>query len=312
MAIFSNGSKERFKSNLGFGRRSSVIEKELDLTTRGIIGGLGSLANDFGFNRRVTEFGANGAPSAHALDSWFGFASKGGKGYVHPVLEAPGKVKFATAATIDEATQNWGKYIDDAAESDRGLTAPLTRLRARIFHGIGGESSKVNRLLTRLGGLGTAFAPGMTAFGAISDATQGYKSGGITGAAIGAVGGYAKWAVTAKLISAALANPLVAIPIAAGLGGMAYAGYKMFDVRNRGNNYLRMGRMGGLSWNTGSTPGMQSQMASTIRQRGLMAMQHSRFNAMRALGNEGYMMSAPRSRYANSTAIYSQTPMLSY
>ena len=70
--------------------------------------------------------------------------------------------------------------------------------------------------------------------------------------------------------------------------------------------------MQGLSWSRGATPGMDSQQANTIRQRSLMAMQNSRFNAMRAMGNESYMMSAPRSRYANSTAITGQTPMLSY
>jgi hypothetical protein len=51
-------------------KNSSFIDRELRLTTRGFIGGLGSIANDFGMNRRITGYGTEGKPT-YGVDSFF-------------------------------------------------------------------------------------------------------------------------------------------------------------------------------------------------------------------------------------------------
>jgi hypothetical protein len=119
-------------------------------------------------------------------------------------------------------------------------------------------------------------------------------------------------AVQGQMIGATLAHPLLMLGGASLMMASYKVGHGIFDVRTRGNNYLKMGRAGGLSWNTGSTPGMDSQVASTMRGRALMSMENSRFNAMKSLGNESYMMTSPSARYANSTQLGSQQPMLAY
>jgi hypothetical protein len=57
---------------------------------------------------------------------------------------------------------------------------------------------------------------------------------------------------------------------------------------------------------------MSSSIGASVRQRAINAMENSRFNAMKAIGNESYMMSAPKARYSGSTAIYGTSSMLSY
>jgi hypothetical protein len=292
---------------------SSVVRNELQLTTT-FVGGIGSIANDFGFNRRVdidsaTATGGN----VKYVDSFFGRVMGGGgqAQYVHPVFNRLKTDRWQAAESADDATRMWGKYFQEASESG-GFTGAINKGKLKAFNFFGGETSFINRTLTRAGGLGTLVPVGMAAYGAIGDFKEGYRDGGIVGGTVSAATGYLAWGAIGKGVSWALWNPGKAI---AGLGIAAaatYTAYKTFDVKNKGVNYLKMGRMGGLSWNSGSTPGMDSAMAGTIRQRSLMAMENSRFNAMRAIGGESYMMAAPRSRYANSTAIYSQSPMLSY
>jgi len=293
-------------------KNSSFVDRELRLTTRGIIGGLGSIANDFGMNRRITGYGAGGKP-VYGVDSFFGSVTRGGNGYIHPLLDSPGKVKFGVSATLEEATAKWGQHIRDTAKNETGFMKLLTGTRAKLYEGIGGgDKGKLNQFLARAGGAGTLIAPTLTGVGAMMDFREGYRDGGVIGGAVGAATGYAKMAITNKIIAGALTNPVAGLVGAAALAGTMYSAYKIFDVRNQGNNYLKMGRMQGLSWSRGATPGMDSQQSNTIRQRSLMAMQNSRFNAMKAMGSESYMMSAPRSRYSNSTALVGQAPMLSY
>ena len=292
-------------------RNSSFIDRELRLTTRGMVGGLGSIANDFGFNRRISGYGEGGKP-VHGIDSLFGRVTRGGEGYIHPLLDSPGKVKFGVSATLEEATAKWGEHIRSTAKNETGFMKLLTGARAGIYERLGGDKGGINKLLARGGGAGSLIAPTLTGVGAMMDFREGYRDGGVLGGVAGAATGYAKMAVTNKIIAGVLTNPVLGLTGAAALAGTMYSAYKIFDVRNQGNNYLKMGRMQGLSWSRGATPGMDSQQSNTIRQRSLMAMQNSRFNAMKAMGNESYMMSAPKSRYSNSTAIVGQTPMLSY
>jgi hypothetical protein len=293
-------------------KNSSFIDRELRLTTRGLVGGLGSIANDFGFNRRISGYGQGGKP-VYGIDSFFGSVTRGGEGYIHPMLDSPGKVKFGVSKTLEEATAKWGQHIRDTAKNETGFMKLLTGTRAKLYEGIGGgDTGRLNRFLARGGGAGSMIAPTLTGIGAMMDFREGYRDGGVIGGAVSAVSGYAKMAITNKIIAGVLTNPVAGLVGAAVLAGTMYTAYKVFDVRNQGNNYLKMGRMQGLSWSRGATPGMDSQQSNTIRQRSLMAMQNSRFNAMKAMGSESYMMSAPKSRYSNSTAIAGQTPMLSY
>jgi hypothetical protein len=308
-------SGARDRANMAFQRNvrnSSFLDRELNLTTRGMIGGLGSIANDFGFNRRISGYGEGGKP-VYGIDSFFGSVTRGGEGYIHPLLDSPGKVKFGVSRTLEEATAKWGQHIRDTAKNETGFMKLLTGARAKLYEGVGGgDKGKINMLLARAGGAGSLIAPTLTGVGAAMDFREGYRDGGVLGGAVGAATGYAKMAIVNKMIAGVLTNPIAGLTGGAVLAGTMYSAYKVLDVRNQGSNYLKMGRMQGLSWNRGATPGMDSQQSSTIRQRSLVAMQNSRFNAMRAMGNESYMMSAPRSRYANSTAIYNQSPMLSY
>jgi hypothetical protein len=109
-----------------------------------------------------------------------------------------------------------------------------------------------------------------------------------------------------------LLNPVAGLALASAGGVLAYTAFKVFDVRNKGVQYLRSGRMGKVSWATGNTPGMSSSIGATHRQRAMNSMNSSRFNAMKAIGNESYMMNTPKSRYSNSTAMNNTAPMLSY
>lgn len=295
---------------------SSLLEREMDLTTRGFIAGLGSIVNDLGLNRRETAYGTNGKASAY-MDTFFGTTIRGGKGFAHPSMEVTssgtrtGRVVWSTKATAQEALEGWSTHIDDAVTHSSGVMRGMNRIRQFTFNLLGGKTSTINRTIARLGGAGTLVAPTFLGITAVSDFRQGYRHGGIPGGLVGAAKGVATGWIVNKIMASALLNPVAAVITGAALGATAYTGYKIFDVRNQGSNYLKMGRMQGMSWNKGPTAGMNSLMANTIKHRSIMGMENSRLNAMRSMGNEGYMMSAPKSRYANSTAIHSNSSLLS-
>lgn len=283
---------------------------ELNLTRQGFVGGLVSSANDFGLNRRLEAVapGAGGA-SEQAIDTFFGRVigakGAGGSKYFHPVFEAGGKeVRNRVADTLEDAVQGWEEYYANPANKGFGVN-----MGRRLFN-MFGEGGK--RFYTRVGGYSTLIAPVLMARSVLGNIREGYNEGGVPGALIGGFKGVAEGIVTNKIIGYALRHPIIGLGSAALMYGAYKYSYGVFDVRTRGANYLRMGRTAGLSWANGGTPGMDSQMASTIRGRALMAMENSRFNAMKTLGGESYMMSSPKTRYANSTAIYNTAPMLSY
>jgi hypothetical protein len=295
---------------------SSWLDRELDLTTRGFVAGIGSIANDLGLNRRVTEYASSAAdakPRAY-MDSFFGKGIRGGTGYVHPIMDDAGRVVWRTAATLDDATVGWARHIESAATnpSNGFLMKTATGMRRSIFNALGGSTGTLNKALTAAGGAGSLVAPALMGLTAISDFREGYRKGGVLGGIGKASVGIATGWVINKMVAAALLNPIVALTAGAVVAGTAYATYKVFDVKNKGNEYLRMKQMQGNPWTRGPTAGMGSNMANTIRQRGIAAMENSRFNGMRSMGNESYMINAPKGRYANSTAMYSQSPMLSY
>ena len=281
----------------------------MHLSSQGLIGGLASVANDFGLNRRIASYADKKASTY--IDSWFG-KSLSGSGYVHPVEEA-GKVIWKSANTLDAAERAWSQHIATTAQNSTGIMGALTKSRSFI-HGtiLGGQGSMANKALTALGGAGTTIAPLMTAGFIINDARNGYREGGVLGAAGGAATGYLQAALINKVISGVLLNPVAGLVGGGLLAATMYTSHKIFDVRNKGVEYLRMGRMQGLTWEKGPSPGMSGANIASMRQRSLNAMENSRFNAMKAIGNESYMMSAPKARYSNSTAINSIAPMLSY
>ena len=163
-----------------------------------------------------------------------------------------------------------------------------------------------------MGGLGSMIAPTMMGIGAISDFKEGYREGGLGRGAINTASGIIGGMVQNKVIASALLNPMAGLALASTGGVLAYTAFKVFDVRNKGAQYLRSGRMGKVSWASGNTPGMSSSIGATHRQRAMSSMNNSRFNAMKAIGNESYMMNTPKSRYSNSTAMNNTAPMLSY
>lgn len=300
-------------------QNSSFVNRELTLTSQGWLGNLVSVANDFGLNRMVSEYGPDGKSTAKTIDSFFGRVIRGGQGYAVPTFQAVkengkviNKVVWSTVDSLDNAAQAWSNHIKEAAQKTEGFDRYVAKARLKIHGLTGAPTSGVNKALAAAGGASKLFGPGLMLFGAVGDFKEGYREGGVVGGAVGAGMGIVKTKAMMEFGRAMLMNPLAGSIGALTIGGTIYSAHKMFSVSNQNANYIRMGRMQGLSFNSGNTPGMSGAMSSTIRGRALSAMENSRFNAMRSLGNESYMISAPRSRYANSTMISSQTPMLSY
>jgi len=289
---------------------SGFVQEELDLTTRGFFAGIGSVINDFGFNRRTGSFDTSGKPDSF-IDSLFGKALKQ-DGYVHPVFRAE-EATWRVASNLDDAYKGWKDFVKTSYDNSSGITKLFQGVRYhgfKILDSVG--DGWLNKQLVKAGGFSTIIAPALMAHGALGDFKEGYRRGGLIGGAFKTVTGLISGLVQNKVIAGILLNPATGL-LGAGITAAAgYTAFKIFDVRNKGAEYIRSGRMGGLSWNRGPTPGMSGSMAATARQRGLNAMNNSRFNAMKAMGNESYMMNAPKSRYANSTAIHGITPVLSY
>jgi len=289
---------------------SGFIQGELDLTTRGFFAGIGSVINDFGLNRRISGFDQSGKASGF-LDSFFGKAL-GSTGYVHPVYRAE-EAFWQVANNLDDAYQGWKNYISTSASRSSGI--------AKFFHGARYSGFKLldsvgdgwlNKQLVKMGGLSTMIAPALMGYGAIGDFKSGYRTGGVLGGIGNTALGITTGLVQNKVIAGALLNPAIGLTGGAVAAAAGYTAFKVFDVRNKGAQYMRSGRMGGISWNRGPTPGMSSSMGASVRQRAINAMENSRFSAMKAIGNESYMMSAPKARYSSSTAIYGTSSMLSY
>jgi hypothetical protein len=289
---------------------SAFVQEELDLTTRGFFAGIGSVINDFGFNRRTGSFDTSGKPDSF-IDSLFGKALKQ-DGYVHPVFRKE-EAYWRIATNLDDAYQGWKSYINASYQNSSGLSKLFQGVRYHSFKALDSVGGGwLNKQLVKAGGFSTLIAPALMAQGGLSDFKEGYRRGGLVGGAFKTVTGLVSGLVQNKVIAGILLNPGTGL-LGAGITAAAgYTAFKIFDVRNKGADYIRSGRMGGLSWNRGPTPGMSGSMAATARQRALNSMENSKFNAMKAMGNESYMMNAPRSRYANSTAIHGITPVLSY
>jgi hypothetical protein len=313
--------------------RNASIARELDLTTRGLAGGMASTINDFGFQSRI-EVDSAGAATGRDLRTTWGreWTTRGRGNYVAPVAAARevtsttgGRTRtdvgWRSVRNVEEMYGTWDDYIRQGANNS--FFGNL-RLRAYEFLGggsairddagriVGGQMSGVNRFIARAGGVGTMLPAGIATYFAAKDAIKGYDENGVFGAITGAAKGYVTGAMGSRVIGMSLLNPLTAGVGAAALGGMAYSAYKTFSVRSEGNEYLKQKKMSVSGWQRGPSQAFGSSIAMTMRQRSIQAMENSKFNGMKSLGNESFMMSAPRSRYANSTAIGNAVPIIAY
>ena len=289
---------------------NAFIQGELDLTTRGFVAGIGSVINDFGLNRRIGSFDSAGKPSTF-IDSFFG-KSLGSTGYVHPVYRT-GEAFWQVSSTLDDAYSAWKSYIQESYSKSTGLMRFAQGARYSAFKLLDNVGDGwINKQLVRMGGLSTMIAPTLMGIGAVRYFRSGYREGGLVGATMAASTGIVGGMIQNKVIAAALLNPMYTLGVGALTGAAAYTAFKVFDVRNKGAQYLRSGRMGKVSWAGGNTPGMSSSIGATVRMRAINAMENSRFNTMRAIGNESYGMSAPKARYSGSTSLYGVAPMLTY
>ena len=98
---------------------------------------------------------------------------------------------------------------------------------------------------------------------------------------------------------------------AGALVGIGYAAFKIFDVRNEGNQYLQSMRSQKTSWAKGVSS-FSGSVPATMRGRSLKAMEQSQFSTLKHLGSEASMLSAPRSRYATTTKVWGSRQMLSF
>lgn len=293
---------------------NSFLKSQIDLTRGGWASNFKSIANDF--NLRAYDPLTGDTPlrafGARILED----EANAGR-YAYPVLLEGRTVWSTTAASGDEgvkaAVEGWKNFAAEDLKASKGPVGNFLwhkTLRDKMLKSE--KMSVVNQFLARLGGAEHLIAPGFMFYSLYSGAKDGYREDGALGAVTGATSSLLLSMGQNYLIGAALGNPVAAAAILGGGGALLYSSYKIFDVKNQGNQYLKQGRMGGLSWNSGPTPGMSSQLNNTIRQRGIQAIEASRFNSMKALGNESYMYSSPLARYSNPAALNRLTPLSMY
>lgn len=265
---------------------SSLINHELNATMgRSLLSDLGSFASNLGFHRKVIS-GPNGASVTATA---FGNRILNSKGVGFNWLSGSdgvwsGHSTLDAAVTSNKGAGSLGALMGKNASKTTGVFGALNKAR----YASGGY------------GLGGAFA----AYTAYSSAAEEYSASGSMISSMGAGAmGLGKSLVQNKMIAVAIRNPWIFAPAAAGLGA-----YAVMDSYSAGNRYLRQTRLHEMNGNVSAAS--QSQQAYTMRQRSMMAMENSRFGAMRALGNEAMPMHMPKARYSNSN--YNDSPILGY
>ena len=274
--------------------RGGFIERELELTTKGLAGSMSSIINEWGFNRRESATGGT-------IDTKWGRAwtTKGLGRYVAPAEEG-----WMRVSGKRELYTQWDDYITNSKAFGSGAR--------RFAYGLlGGKNSSANRWLARMGGFGTVLPTGIALYFAGKDAVEGYHENGIIGGVTGAAQGYLKAAVANRIIGSALLNPGVGITGLAALAAVGYGSKRMFEVMTEGNLYLQNNRQR-TSWTTNASMSIASSTVATMRQRAIAAIENSKYSSMKSLGNEAYMITSPRSRYASNTIMGNSSPMMSY
>jgi len=274
--------------------RGGFIERELELTTKGLAGSMSSIINEWGFNRRESATGGT-------IDTRWGRAwtTKGLGRYV-----APSEEGWMRVSGKRELYSQWDDYITNS----KGLGSGTRRFAYGL---LGGKNSSANRWLARMGGFGTVLPTGIALYFAGKDAVEGYDKNGIMGGITGAAQGYLKAAITNRIIGSALLNPIAGTAALGVLGAVGYASKRMFEVMTEGNLYLQNNRQR-TSWTTNVSMSIASSTVATMRQRAIAAIENSKYSSMKSLGNEAYMITSPRSRYASNTIMGNSSPMMSY
>lgn len=281
------------------GGRASLIENELELTTRGLAGSMSSVINDWGYVRRQSITGG-------VIDTKWGrvWNANGTGKYAAPGIARNGGIEgWATVRSEKELYQAWDNYI----MKSQGLGSGVRRT---AYRALGGKGSTVNKFLARWGGVGTMIPGAMAFYFAAKDAIHGYQKEGLIGGIKGAITGYLSAAIFNKVVGTVLLNGAAGIMGAGALVGIGYAAFKIFDVRNEGNQYLQSMKQK-TSWAKGVSS-FSGSVPATMRGRSLKAMEESQFSTLRHLGSEASMLSAPRSRYATTTRVWGSRQMLSF
>lgn len=176
------------------------------------------------------------------------------------------------------------------------------------------KNTAMNRGLFRAGLRGRSFGNtvnmGVTAITAIGGYREARRNGsGVVGAAGHAGLDVGSLIMQQKLISFALGNPYAAL--AAGtIGGTIMLAKTAVNSVQMGNRYRQQAHLSELNGNVSQS--MHNRPSATMRQRSLMSINNSQFNAMRALGNEASFTHMPKSRYGNSTYSANPVPILGY
>ena len=152
------------------GGRASLIENELELTTRGLAGSMSSVINDWGYVRRQSTTGG-------VIDTKWGrvWNANGTGKYAAPGIARNGGIEgWATVRSEKELYQAWDHYI----MKSEGLGSSTRRV---AYRALGGKGSSVNKFLARWGGVGTLFPGAMSLYFAAKDAIHGYQKEGLIG-----------------------------------------------------------------------------------------------------------------------------------
>jgi hypothetical protein len=248
---------------------------------------VGSVAPDFGFERvnnlvdhpnlKVTTFG-NQVRGTGALSGQYIARMPGGQHQAY--------------RSLSEASMNDDTLTSKAATK---LLGKGDGVRGHVRNSIFRFVNTRNIALPLSAGF--ALYDGMSAFG---------RGEGIGGGLLAAGKGYVTGALIGKVAGATMANPIAGgIAVAAGIGM-----YGVYSNKEYGNAYLRSYSRSTMAG--GMTPSLDTAMAATMRQRAMLSMQQSKFNAFRNLGSEASFMHQPRSRYGNTYNSVQSSPIMAY
>lgn len=214
---------------------------------------------------------------------------------------------FANRAVGNSGVRGW------VGHSKTGGTQVFSSMTKAMDHsGIGNNT--VNRGLFRMGLRGRSglamFNLAFTGAEALSSYSRARQEGKgfVSSVGAGAMGA-GRVLVGQKLLSMALRNPYTAVA-AATVGGTVMLAKTAVNSAQMGNRYREQAHLSELTGNASRS--MHTRPAATMRQRSLMSINNSQFNAMRSLGNEASFTHMPKSRYGNSTYSASPRPILGY
>lgn len=292
------GFGERAISFLG-GESNGMLGRawrnELNLTTgNGVAGSMSSIALNFGFHRKIIE-GQNSASTIFLNRVWNSNATSFKNVLGDYVDEVDGK--FYNYSSIDDMldarhSRSISQIVNNNSMTDIQKQSALSKIKkpgklAKGFQAAGGSLAVMGPLLNVL----FAGYAGFSEWSRTGSLSKGLAAGGkdfVSGLVVGKIAGTAL-ASSANFL-------LFGTAAAAGIGV-----YSVYNSKNVGNNYLKASRMS--EWGGGVSPQAMSRPAFTMRQRAMQSMEFSKFNVMRALGNESLGAHTAKMRYANNSPV---------